>query len=145
MFLAAGWVCTAAARGGPGDAAEEPECGAGPGERCPWGRRLLQRGGQPVGSLPGRRHRGRPPTSVAGQRGSRPSLYEVRTKTFIKILIFQRQMSIVEPENHRQVMIGVFGPPESGFISTRSGSFHKQAKIVRKTLIPTVFLTFYDF
>ncbi len=52
----------------------------------------------------------------------------------------------------------VFGPPGSGFgsISTRygsgygsgsgSGSFYDQAKIVRKTLIPTVmyfFMTFY--
>jgi hypothetical protein len=41
----------------------------------------------------------------------------------------------------------VFGPPGSGSVSTRhgsgsgSGSFYHQAEIVRKTLIPTVFVT----
>jgi hypothetical protein len=50
--------------------------------------------------------------------------------------------SVVDPDPY------VFGPPESGSISTRygsgsgsesgSGSFYNQAKIVRKTLIPTV-------
>ncbi len=43
----------------------------------------------------------------------------------------------------------VFGPPgsESGSISQRhgSGSFYHQAKIVRKTLIPTVLLLLFDF
>ncbi len=35
----------------------------------------------------------------------------------------------------------VFGPPGSGSISQRygSGSFYRQAKLVRKNLIPTVF------
>ncbi len=42
----------------------------------------------------------------------------------------------------------VFGPPGSGSTSQRygSGSFYHPAKIVRKTLIPTIlrlFLTFY--
>ncbi len=32
----------------------------------------------------------------------------------------------------------VFGHPGSGSISTRYGSFYNQAKIVRKTLIPTL-------
>ncbi len=36
----------------------------------------------------------------------------------------------------------VFGPPGSGYISqrheSRSGSFYHHAKIVRKTLIPTI-------
>ncbi len=43
--------------------------------------------------------------------------------------------------------IHVFGPPGSGFISQRygSGSFFHQAKIVRKTLIPTVSWLHYDF
>jgi hypothetical protein len=35
----------------------------------------------------------------------------------------------------------VFGPPRSGSISQRYGSFHHQAKIVRKTLIPYCFVT----
>jgi hypothetical protein len=41
----------------------------------------------------------------------------------------------------------VFGPPRSGSISQRygSGSFHHQAKIVRKTLIPIVLWLLYDF
>jgi hypothetical protein len=45
----------------------------------------------------------------------------------------------------------VFGPPGSGsrFTSQRygsgSGSFYHQAKIVRKTLIPTVLLLLLDF
>ncbi len=49
----------------------------------------------------------------------------------------------------------VFGPPGSGSISQRygsgfgsgsgSGSFYHHAKIVRKTLIPTIFVTFFDF
>jgi hypothetical protein len=40
-----------------------------------------------------------------------------------------------------------FGPPESGSISQRygSGSFNHQAKIVRKTLIPTVLWLLFDF
>ncbi len=38
----------------------------------------------------------------------------------------------------------VFGPPGSGSVSTRygSGSFYQQAKLVRKTLIPTVLWIF---
>jgi hypothetical protein len=41
----------------------------------------------------------------------------------------------------------VFGPPGSGSTSQRygSGSFYHHAKIVRKTLIPTIFLLFFDF
>jgi hypothetical protein len=43
----------------------------------------------------------------------------------------------------------VFGPPGSGSITRRyrsgSGSFYHQAKIVRKTLIPTVLLLLLDF
>ncbi len=43
----------------------------------------------------------------------------------------------------------VFGPPGSESVSTRSrsgsGSFYHQAKIVRKTLIPTVLWLLYDF
>ncbi len=44
----------------------------------------------------------------------------------------------------------VFGPPgsESGSISQRhagSGSFYHQAKVVRKTLIPTVLLLLFNF
>ncbi len=44
----------------------------------------------------------------------------------------------------------VFGPPGSGFGTTisqkyGSGSFYRQAKIVRKTLIPTVLCLLYDF
>ncbi len=44
-----------------------------------------------------------------------------------------------------------FGPPRSGSVSQRywsgsgSGSFHHQAKIVRKTLNPTVLWLLYDF
>jgi hypothetical protein len=42
-----------------------------------------------------------------------------------------------------------FGPPGSGSISQRHGSrsesFHHQAKIVRKTLIPTALLLLFDF
>jgi hypothetical protein len=44
----------------------------------------------------------------------------------------------------------VFGPPGSGsgsgFCSgSGSGSFYHHAKIVRKTLIPTIFFTLFDF
>ncbi len=43
----------------------------------------------------------------------------------------------------------VFGPPGSGSIRTRygfgSGSFNHQAKLVRNTLIPTLFWLLYDF
>jgi hypothetical protein len=43
----------------------------------------------------------------------------------------------------------VFGPPGSGSTGQRygsgSGSFYHHAKIVRKTLIPTIFLTLFDF
>jgi hypothetical protein len=45
----------------------------------------------------------------------------------------------------------VFGPPRSGSGSIRqrygseSGSFYHQAKIIRKTLIPTVWFLLYDF
>jgi hypothetical protein len=43
----------------------------------------------------------------------------------------------------------VFGPPGSGSARQRygsgSGSFYHQAKIVRKTLIPTVFWLLFDF
>ncbi len=39
----------------------------------------------------------------------------------------------------------VFGPPGSGSISQRSGSFYHQAKIVRKTLISTVLWLLFDF
>jgi hypothetical protein len=43
----------------------------------------------------------------------------------------------------------VCGPPGSGSISTMygsgSGSFYNQAKIIRKTLIPTVLRLLYDF
>jgi hypothetical protein len=44
------------------------------------------------------------------------------------------QNSVVDPDPY------VFGPPGSGSASQRyeSGSFHHQAKIVRKALIPTV-------
>jgi hypothetical protein len=42
------------------------------------------------------------------------------------------RFSVVDPDPN------IFGPPGSGSISTRSGSFNHQAKIVRKTLIPTV-------
>jgi hypothetical protein len=63
---------------------------------------------------------------------------------------FQRQgqggylallINVAEPDPY------VFGPLRSGFISTRyrSGSFYHQAKIVRKTLIPTICDFFYDF
>jgi hypothetical protein len=46
-------------------------------------------------------------------------------------------ISVADPEPHDPY---VFGPPGSGSISTRygSGSFYNQAKIVRKTIIPTV-------
>jgi hypothetical protein len=43
----------------------------------------------------------------------------------------------------------VFGPPGSGSTSQRygsgSGSFYHHAKIVRKTLVPTIFLLFLTF
>jgi hypothetical protein len=41
----------------------------------------------------------------------------------------------------------VFGPSGSGSTSQRygSGSFYHHAKIVRKTLIPTILLIFFDF
>jgi hypothetical protein len=51
------------------------------------------------------------------------------------------------PDSH------VFGPPGSGSISQKygfgsgsgSGSFYHHPKIVRKTLIPTIFVTFLTF
>ena len=39
----------------------------------------------------------------------------------------------------------VFGPSGSGSACQRYGSFSHQAKIVRKTLIPTVLRTSFDF
>ncbi len=57
--------------------------------------------------------------------------------------------SVADPKPHPQGPY-VFGPPGSGSgsISTRyhgSGSFYNQAKIVKKTLIPTVLWLLYDF
>ncbi len=51
----------------------------------------------------------------------------------IKVIVPFSFTRVADPEY-------VFGPPESGSISQRygSGSFYHQAKIVRKTLIPTV-------
>jgi hypothetical protein len=53
-----------------------------------------------------------------------------------------------DPEAQKHVDPHVFGPPGSGSTSQMygSGSFYHHAKLVRKTLIPTVlwlFLTFY--
>jgi hypothetical protein len=49
----------------------------------------------------------------------------------------------------RRIRTYVFGPSgsRSGYISERygSGSFYHQAKVVRKTLIPTVFWVLFDF
>jgi hypothetical protein len=49
---------------------------------------------------------------------------------------FSRKISVADPDPH------VCGPPGSGSISQRYGSgsgyFYHHAKIVRKTLIPTI-------
>jgi hypothetical protein len=53
--------------------------------------------------------------------------------------------SVADPDPY------VFGPPGSGFISQRfgsgsgSGSFYHQAKIVRKSLVPTALWLLFDF
>jgi hypothetical protein len=49
--------------------------------------------------------------------------------------------SVADPETY------VFGPPGSGSAGQKSGSgsFHHQAKIVRKNLIPAVLWLLYDF
>ncbi len=53
-------------------------------------------------------------------------------------------INVVDPEGFwiriLTVLSTVFGPPESGSVRQkyRSGSFHHQAKIVSKTLIPTI-------
>ncbi len=134
-MLAVGWVCTAAARGGPGDAAEEPECGAGPGERCPRGRRLLQRGGQPGGPLPRRRHWGRPPPPVAGQGGGRPSLYEVRTNFIKKVL----RIRDVFPRSW--IRIFSIRDPHQSILTQKTGS--KLEEIWPGLLIPDPDLDFF--
>jgi hypothetical protein len=49
--------------------------------------------------------------------------------------------SVADPDPNPVPDPHVFGPPGSGSISQRygSGSFYQPAKIVRKTLIPTIF------
>ncbi len=68
-------------------------------------------------------------------------LFEWLLDTDLKVFIFQAVFP--DPDPH------VFGPHGSGSISQRygsgSGSFYQQAKIVRKTLIPTVFWLRLDF
>jgi hypothetical protein len=57
--------------------------------------------------------------------------------------LFKVNDSVADPDPH------VFGPPGSGSISQRygseSGSFYHYAKIVRKTLIPTILQLFFTF
>jgi hypothetical protein len=60
--------------------------------------------------------------------------------------------SVADPDpdsNPDQPDPRVFGPPGSGFGPTSqrygSGSFYHHAKIVRKTLIPPIFLLFLNF
>jgi hypothetical protein len=61
-------------------------------------------------------------------------------KTGIISKIYKVVTSVADPEDR----IHVFGPPGSGsvILSYGSGSFHHQAKIVIKSLIPTVFAFF---
>ena len=68
---------------------------------------------------------------------------------FLILTYFIEKSSVPNPDPDPHV----FGPPGSGFTSQRygsgsfsgSGSFYHHAKIVRKTLIPTIFLLFFDF
>jgi hypothetical protein len=72
---------------------------------------------------------------------------------FIKMLSVKVFCSVADPEPDPHV----FGPPGSGSGSTSqrygsgscsgsgSGSFRHRAKIVRKTLIPTLYVTLFDF
>jgi hypothetical protein len=62
-----------------------------------------------------------------------------------EILIYAPSVADPDPNPH------VFGPPGSGSISQRygfgfgSGSFYRQAKIIRNTLIPTALWLLFDF
>ncbi len=53
-------------------------------------------------------------------------------KMLQNVKIYLAYTSVADPDPH------VFGPPVSGSTSLRYGSFYHHAKIVRKTLIPTI-------
>jgi hypothetical protein len=70
----------------------------------------------------------------------------------IRIREAQKHVDPVDPDPEHCKKMDVFGPPGSGSTSQRygsgsgSGTFYYNAKIVRKTLIPTIvrlFLNFY--
>jgi hypothetical protein len=64
------------------------------------------------------------------------SLSQSGWNIFLVFLLISRSVADPDPSDPY-----VFGPPGSGSVSQRSGSgsFYHQAKIVRNTLIPTVF------
>ncbi len=71
---------------------------------------------------------------------SRPLRALLVTQVFLSFFILL-ESSVADPDPYN------FGPPGSESISQRcgSGSFYHQARIVRKTLIPTVLWLFIDF
>jgi hypothetical protein len=65
-----------------------------------------------------------------------------------KDVMFPFQKSHIEPDRRDPPSAVLSDPPDTDlyvFGPPGSGSFYHQAKIVRKTLIPTVFCLFYDF
>jgi hypothetical protein len=66
-----------------------------------------------------------------------------------------KRTSVADPDPNPDPDPHVFGPPGSGSTSLRYGSgscsgsgsesFYHHAKVVRKTLIPTIFLLFFTF
>ncbi len=78
------------------------------------------------------------------QKGTWRYEHKVRLKN--NFFVKRRERIVADPDPSD---LYVFGPPGSGSISQRYGSgfgsFYHQAKIVRKTLIPTALWLLYDF
>ncbi len=89
--------------------------------------------------------------AVSANRGTRRS--QLQRHQNREIFFFILADSVSDPDAYPDPNPYVFGPHGSGFISHRygigsgsgSGSFYHQAKIVRKTLMPTVLGLLYDF
>ncbi len=80
------------------------------------------------------------------RRATRPTMADRYRYPYANISHIGLRNSVADPDPSDPY---VFGPPGSvsGSISQRHGSgfFYRQAKIVRKTMIPTVLLILFDF
>ncbi len=118
------------------------------GMACLWQRRIAVRGRRwwpsPASSAPLRSPTRAGPSHLV----LKTELDVVRSPLRIRFVWGSRHLavhsSVADPDPSDPY---VFGPPGSGSVSQmyRSGSFHHQAKIVRKTLIPTVLWFLFDF